>query len=222
MSLQPSKTDPALGHEVEAYLQKKGVATPTNHSLLALDDQDKILQIQKHYTEIMNILGLDLSDDSLEETPKRVAKMMVSEQMWGLRPENFPKATVIDNKMNYDEMVVEKGITVMSLCEHHLVVIDGKAKVAYIPDKKVLGLSKMNRIVAYFAHRPQVQERLTEQVFHALQYLLDTDDIAVVIQGVHYCVKSRGVEDSTSSTTTSKLGGRFREEPSLRAEFFSV
>jgi GTP cyclohydrolase I len=170
----------------------------------------------------METLGLDLSDDSLEETPKRVAKMYVNEIFWGLKPENFPKCTVIENKMGYDEMVIEKDITLMSNCEHHFVTIDGKAHVAYIPKGKVLGLSKLNRIVEYFARRPQVQERIAEQVYHALAFILGTEDIAVVIEGVHYCVKSRGVEDHGSYTYTAKLGGCFRSEPEARAEFMSL
>ena len=139
-----------------------------------------------------------------------------------MKPENFPKCTVIDNKMGYDEMVIEKDITVMSNCEHHFVTIDGKAHIAYIPKGKVLGLSKMNRIVEYFARRPQVQERIAEQVYHALSFILGTEDVAVVIEGTHYCVKSRGVEDHNSYTLTAKLGGCFKTEPDCRAEFMSL
>jgi GTP cyclohydrolase I len=170
----------------------------------------------------MLVLGLDLDDDSLAETPNRVAKMYVNEIFWGLDWDAFPKCTTVDNKMKYDEMVIERNINVQSNCEHHFVVIDGKATVAYIPKKKVLGLSKMNRIVEYFAKRPQIQERLTEQIYHALQFILETDDIAVLIDAQHYCVKSRGVEDVGSSTITSKLGGEFKTDQAVRAEFMNL
>ena len=222
MSFQKGKTDLKLGMEVEAYLHSKGVHTPTNVTRLNASDELKIFDIEQHFSEIMTILGLDLSDDSLTDTPKRVAKMYVNEIFWGLKPENFPKCTVISNKMGYDEMVIEKDITLMSNCEHHFVTIDGKAHVAYIPKDKVLGLSKMNRIVEYFARRPQVQERIAEQVYHALSFILGTEDVAVVIDGVHYCVKSRGVEDGSSYTMTAKLGGCFKNEPDCRAEFMSL
>lgn len=222
MSLQKGKTDPELGYQIDEYLKSKGVHTPTNIDMLLRKDEGKIKKIEKHFAAIMDILGLDRNDDSLTETPKRVAKMYVNEIFWGLRPENFPKCTVIENKMGYDEMVIEKDITLMSNCEHHFVTIDGKAHVAYIPKGKVLGLSKLNRIVEYFARRPQVQERIAEQVYHALVYILGTEDVAVVIEGVHYCVKSRGVEDHSSYTMTAKLGGCFRNEPDCRAEFMSL
>lgn len=222
MSLQKGKTDPVLGLKVEEYLKSKGVHTPTIAEALDQKDEQKIKKIEKHFASIMDILGLDRQDDSLEETPMRVSKMYVNEIFWGLKPENFPKCTVIENKMGYDEMVIEKDITLMSNCEHHFVTIDGKAHVAYIPKSKVLGLSKMNRIVEYFARRPQVQERIAEQVYHALSFILETEDVAVVIEGVHYCVKSRGVEDHSSYTMTAKLGGCFKSEPDCRAEFMSL
>ena len=170
----------------------------------------------------MHTLGLDLSDDSLIETPKRVAKMYVNEIFWGLDFEAFPKCTTVDNKMKYDEMVVERNINVQSNCEHHFVVIDGLATVAYVPKQKVLGLSKINRVVEYFSKRPQIQERLTEQIFHALQFILETEDVAVMIDAQHFCVKSRGVEDAGSSTITSKLGGGFKSDPAARAEFYQI
>lgn len=222
MSLQKGKTDADLGYKVEEYLKSKGVHTPTLIDPLLKKDEWKIKKIEKHFTAIMETLGLDLADDSLMDTPKRVSKMYVNEIFWGLKPENFPKCTVIENKMGYDEMVVEKDITLMSNCEHHFVTIDGKAHVAYIPKDKVLGLSKLNRIVEYFARRPQVQERIAEQVYHALAFILGTEDVAVVIEGVHYCVKSRGVEDHSSYTVTAKLGGCFKSEPDCRAEFMSL
>lgn len=220
MSFQKDKTDSEIGFKVEEYLRSKGVHTPTE--INPLNDDHKIEVITEKFREIMVALGLDITDDSLVDTPKRVAKMYVKEFFWGLKPENFPKITVIENKMGYDEMVVEKDITLLSNCEHHFVIIDGKAHIAYIPKKKVLGLSKLNRIVEYFSRRPQVQERIAEQVYHALSYILETEDVAVVIEGTHYCVKSRGVEDSSSYTLTAKLGGCFRNEPDCRAEFMSL
>lgn len=220
MSFNKTKCDPELGKAVHEHLVKCGVETPTKDN--GLSRTEKIDIIERKFTDIMNALGLDLSDDSLIETPKRVAKMYVGEIFWGLDYEAFPKCTTVDNKMKYDEMVVERSVNVQSNCEHHLVIIDGFATVGYIPNKKVLGLSKINRIVEYFSKRPQIQERLTEQIYHALQYILETDDIGVVIHAQHFCVKSRGVEDVGSSTVTSKLGGCFKNEPQVRAEFMSL
>lgn len=222
MSLQSGKTDPKLGAEVNQHLLKCGVETPMIPQEQQSGVENKIYLIAHDFANIMRTLGLNLKDDSLCDTPRRVAKMFVNEIFWGLNYENFPKCTVIENKMKYNEMVLEKDITMISNCEHHFVVIDGKAHVAYIPRGKVLGLSKLNRIVEFFARRPQVQERIAEQVYHALEYILGTPDVAVVIEGVHYCVKMRGVEDHSSSTITSKLGGAFYDEPSLRAEFMSL
>jgi len=220
MSYNKTKTDPELGLKVHEHLTKCGVETPIEE--MGLSRTDKIDSIEKDFTNIMKTLGLDLTDDSLMETPKRVAKMYVNEIFWGLDYEAFPKCTAVDNKMTYDEMVVERNINVQSNCEHHFVIIDGVATVGYIPKQKVLGLSKMNRIVEYFSKRPQIQERLTEQVWHALQYILETDDIAVVVDAQHFCVKSRGVEDVGSSTTTSKLGGRFKDDQTVRSEFMAL
>lgn len=220
MSFNKTKCDPVLGKEIHEHLVKCGVETPIKEN--QLDRKEKIDIIEKHFKSIMETLGLDLSDDSLEETPTRVAKMYANEIFWGLDYESFPKCTTVANKMNYDEMVVERNVTVMSACEHHFVTIDGTATIGYIPKDKVLGLSKLNRIVEYFARRPQIQERLTEQIYFALQYILGTDDIAVIIDAKHYCVKSRGVEDSCSSTVTSKMGGKFRTVPELRSEFMSI
>ena len=220
MALNKTKTDPELGHRVHEHLVLNRVETPTVPS--DISDADKTNAIEHHFRGIMETLGLDLTDDSLNDSPRRVAKMFVSEIFWGLDYDNFPKCTAVENKMRYDEMVVERNISVMSSCEHHFVVIDGNATVAYIPGQHVLGLSKLNRIVEYFSKRPQIQERLTEQIYFALQYILGTDDIAVVVDAIHYCVRSRGVEDHGSSTVTSKLGGRFRTDPALRAEFMSI
>lgn len=220
--MQKEKTDARLGKTVHEYLVSKGVETPMNESVNNVSNLEKKSIIEDAFSDIMKGLGLDLNDDSLMETPARLAKMYVDELYWGLDYDNFPKCTAIENKMGYDEMIIEKNITSMSTCEHHFVTIDGKAKVAYIPNKIVLGLSKLNRIVEFFSRRPQVQERLTEQIYHTLVFILGTEDVAVVIEGVHYCVKSRGVQDYNSSTTTSKLGGKFRENPSLRSEFLSL
>ena len=220
MSYYKTKTDPELGQRVHEHLVKMGVETPTMPN--TMDRKDKIDKIESHFTEIMKILGLDLADDSLIETPKRVAKMYVNEIFWGLDYEAFPKCTTVDNKMKYNEMVCERNVNVQSNCEHHFVVIDGLATVAYVPKDKVLGLSKINRIVEYFSKRPQIQERLTEQIFHTLQFILDTEDVAVMIDAQHYCVKSRGVEDTGSSTVTSRLGGGFKTDPAARAEFYQI
>jgi GTP cyclohydrolase I len=220
MSFNKTKCDPELGRRVHEHLVKMGVETPTVDN--GVDRKDKIEIIEKNFTEIMKAMGLDLSDDSLMDTPKRVAKMYVNEIFWGLDYDAFPKCTTVDNKMKYDEMVVERNVNVQSNCEHHFVIIDGLATVGYIPHEKVLGLSKINRIVEYFSKRPQIQERLTEQVFHALSYILETENVAVVIDAQHYCVKSRGVEDVGSSTVTSKLGGCFKNESAVRAEFMNI
>lgn len=220
MSYNKTKTDPELGQKIHEHLIKMGVETPTTD--YALERKEKIDVIEAHFTGIMRALGLDLSDDSLVETPKRVAKMYVNEIFWGLDYEAFPKCTTVANKMGYDEMVVERNVNVQSNCEHHFVIIDGLATVAYVPNEKVLGLSKINRIVEYFSKRPQIQERLTEQVFHALCYILETDNVAVMIDAQHYCVKSRGVEDTGSSTVTTKLGGGFKTDAAARAEFLSI
>ena len=220
MSYNKTKTDPLLGQQVHEHLVKMGVETPTFK--ISMDRKDKIAEIEKSFSYIMQVLGLDLNDDSLMETPKRVAKMYVNEIFWGLDYEAFPKCTTVNNKMKYNEMVVERNVNVQSNCEHHFVVIDGLATVAYVPKDKVLGLSKINRIVEYFSKRPQIQERLTEQIFHTLQYILDTEDVAVLIDAQHYCVKSRGVEDTGSSTVTVRLGGGFKNHPEVRNEFYQI
>jgi GTP cyclohydrolase I len=220
MSFNKTKTSPELGLRVHEYLVKMGVETPTIAN--GLDRKEKIAKIEDNFREIMITLGLDLTDDSLIETPNRVAKMFCNEIFWGLDYEAFPKCTTVDNKMHYNEMVVERNINVQSNCEHHFVIIDGLATVAYVPKRKVLGLSKINRIVEYFSKRPQIQERLTEQIFHALQFILETNDVAVMIDAQHYCVKSRGVEDTGSSTVTTRLGGGFKSDPEVRNEFYQI
>lgn len=213
------KTDSKLGSEVQKHLLSIGMETPMLDNQYS--DETKMQLIEQAMTDIMTALNLDLSDDSLTDTPKRVAKMYVKEMFRGLDYYNFPKCTVIDNKMDAG-MVVEKNVKVMSNCEHHFVVIDGVATVAYIPGHKVIGLSKLNRIVNFFARRPQVQERLTNQIWHTLSFILGTQDVAVYIDAIHYCVRSRGVEDANSSTVTSKLGGVFMNSPDTRAEFMSI
>lgn len=221
-----SSTDPKLGLEIQNYLEKMGVATPVVAPKIINFDKDKssqqVEEITRHLEKVMDVLGLDRTDDSLKETPLRIAKMFVKETYWGLNPENFPKCTTVENKMGYDEMVLEKNIKIMSECEHHFRPIHGVAHIAYIPKNKVLGLSKLNRIADYFARRPQIQERLTEQIYHALAYVLETPDVAVVIDAEHFCVKQRGIEDLNSSTVTSKLGGVFKSDPHTRAEFMAL
>ena len=220
MSYNKTKTDPELGQQVHEHLVKMGVETPIKKR--NLDRKDQIAIIEGNFAEIMRALGLDLTDDSLIDTPKRVAKMYVNEIFWGLDYDSFPKCTTVDNKMKYNEMVVERNVNVQSNCEHHFVIIDGLATVAYVPKDKVLGLSKINRIVEYFSKRPQIQERLTEQIFHTLQFILGTEDVAVMIDAQHYCVKSRGVEDTGSSTVTCRLGGGFKSDPAARQEFLQI
>ncbi|RLV58929.1 GTP cyclohydrolase I FolE [Parashewanella curva] len=213
----PTLSDAAS--KVQQALIERGLETPMRDNTLSPEQQKD--KIEHHMREILNTLALDLTDDSLADTPKRIAKMYVNEVFSGLDYSNFPKITVIENKMNVDEMIKVKDISLTSTCEHHLVTIDGVATVAYLPRKKIIGLSKINRIVRFFAQRPQVQERLTQQVLVALQTLLDTDNVAVKIDAVHYCVKARGVMDATSETSTSALGGIFKSDPSTRSEFLS-
>lgn len=191
--------------------------TPMIHN--GLSNEDKIEKITEKFTEIMEVLGLDLTDDSLGDTPRRVAKMYVNEVFAGLDSKKFPKVTVIENKMNYDQMIVVQSISCLSFCEHHFLPIDGFATVAYIPNQKVIGLSKINRIVQYFARRPQVQERLTKQIADCLQYILGTEHVAVHINAKHYCVVMRGIEDTGSTTSTSDLRGHFKSRQETREEF---
>lgn len=192
------------------------------HKENGLSDEQKIERISEKFREIMDTLGLDLTNDSLQETPRRVAKMYVQELFRGLNNDSFPKITVIENEMLYDQMVVVKDIGIISLCEHHFVTIHGKAHIAYIPSHGVIGLSKINRLADFFSRRPQVQERLTKQIADALCYILKTDDVAVYIQAKHYCVISRGVEDINSETITTDLRGAFKSNPNTRNEFLSV
>ena len=194
--------------------------TPMVHN--GMSDEDKVKKIAEHFREIMLTLGLDLKDDSLEATPLRVAKMYVREVFSGLNPKHFPSITSIENKLGYNEMVTVKDVSIISVCEHHFVTIDGRATISYIPKNRVIGLSKINRIAKFFSRRPQVQERLTKQIADCLTQVLETDDVAVNIVAKHYCVIQRGVEDAGSETVTSDLRGAFREDARTRAEFLSV
>jgi GTP cyclohydrolase I len=203
----------------KALLKK---VTPTPMIENGLSPNEKKDKIEYLFTEIMQTLGLDLSDDSLKETPHRVAKMYVDEIFYGLETVKFPKITIVENKFDYDHAVVEVNIVTNSTCEHHFVPIIGKTHIAYVPNKKVLGLSKLNRIVDYFAKRPQVQERLTLQIHQALINILETQDVAVVVDAMHACVKTRGIKDVTSMTRTSKLSGAFKEDTSHRLEFLNT
>ena len=186
-----------------------GIETPMRAGAFELNDEEKKEKIAGLFEEIMDVLGLDLTDDSLKGTPKRVAKMYVEEIFSGLNPDNKPKIALFDNKYQYNQMLVEKNITFYSNCEHHFVPIIGKAHVAYISSGKVIGLSKLNRIVRYYAKRPQVQERLTNQIANELKTILKTEDVAVIIDAKHLCVSSRGIKDETSATVTSYYGGAF-------------
>ena len=221
------KNNPALGKAVHERLFAMGIETPMLKarpmvpSQKEANEQARQHDIEMHVGAILGLLNLDLDDDSLNETPKRVAKMFMREIFSGLDYDNFPKATVIENKMGADEMVIERNITLNSTCEHHLLPIIGKAHIAYIPGAKVLGLSKMNRIAQFFAARPQVQERLTLQIHAALCFILETEDVAVIIEAEHACVKTRGVEDACSDTVTSKVSGAF-QNPSTRHEFITL
>lgn len=192
--------------------------TPMREDAFVLEDDEKIERIQENVREIMLTLGLDLEDDSLKGTPNRVAKMYVKEVFGGLHPKRKPNSSTFQNKYKYGEMLVEKNITLYSTCEHHLLPIVGKAHVAYISNGTVVGLSKMNRIVDYYAKRPQVQERLNIQIVKELKRVLGTEDVACVIDAKHLCVNSRGIRDIESSTVTAEYGGRFQEE-AVRREF---
>lgn len=216
-------TQPELSPDarlVRDALIEQGLETPMLEN--GLSAEQKYERIKSSMTDVMRTLGLDLADDSLMETPHRIAKMYVHEIFSGLDYTKFPKLSVIDNKMRVDEMVKIRNIDLTSTCEHHFVTIDGSAKVAYIPKNKIIGLSKINRVVRFFAQRPQVQERLTRQILVALQTLLDTDDVGVSIDATHYCVKSRGVQDANSNTSTMALGGCFSENPYRRSEFLNT
>ncbi len=196
------------------------VKTPLRADAFAISDEAKKKQIESSFTDIMETLGLDLSDDSLKGTPRRVAKMFIDELFSGLNPANKPKLSVFNNAFNYDEMLVEKNITLYATCEHHFLPIIGVAHVAYFSSGKIIGLSKMNRIVDYFARRPQVQERLNKQIVAELQEALETKDVACLIDASHLCVNSRGVRDTKSTTITAIYGGKFNDD-AVKQEFLS-
>ncbi len=220
--LEGARVELAISSEarrVRDALVERGLETPMVYNGLSRDE--KYQRLCESFTDVAETLGLDLHDDSLQETPHRIAKMYLDEIFSGLDYSHFPKISVIDNKMGVEEMVKVDEISVVSTCEHHFVTIDGLARVAYIPGDKIIGLSKINRIVRFFAQRPQVQERLTQQVLVALQTLLETENVAVTIDATHYCVKARGVMDVNSRTQTTSLGGAFKTDPSTRAEFLA-
>jgi len=220
MNMKMTKGIQTLIEEINDDHFSSNPNTPIRIDAFDLDDDLKIELISKKFKDIMDILGLDLTDDSLKDTPKRVAKMYVKEIFSGLNPANRPVIALFDNKYKYDEMVLEKNITFYSNCEHHFVPIIGKAHVAYISNGKVIGLSKLNRIVEYFAKRPQVQERLTMQITNELKKILNTEDVAVVIDAKHLCVSMRGVKDESSTTITASYSGKFKED-SVKNEFLS-
>jgi GTP cyclohydrolase I len=219
--------DPGNGNEQSLNLNDiiddhvlTSIETPLRSDAFKIDDELKIELIEKNFREIMNILGLDLSDESLKDTPKRVAKMYVKEIFRGLNPDNKPHPTLFENKFKFNEMLVERDITIYSYCEHHFVPITGKAHIAYFPKNHVIGLSKLNRIAQYYAKRPQVQERLTMQIANDLKDTLQTDDVAVILDADHMCVASRGVSDVNSSTVTSSYSGKFLNDETKK-EFLS-
>lgn len=195
-------------------------STPLRDDAFEMDDDEKVAKIESHFRSIMHTLGMDLTDDSLQGTPRRVAKMFVNEVFSGLNPKNKPHARLFENKFKYDEMLVEKDITFYSHCEHHFVPIYGKVHVAYVSTGKVIGLSKINRIVQYYAKRPQVQERLTVQIAQEMKKALSTDHVGVVIDATHLCVASRGVGDTNSKTGTAHFSGKFKEEE-VKREFLN-
>lgn len=219
LNTQQIKTNGLNGyshHDIGDDHMFTSLETPMKADAFEMSDDEKKYRISGHFAEIMNILGLDLNDDSLQGTPDRVAKMYVEEIFSGLNPKNKPKVALFDNKYQYNQMLVEKNITLFSNCEHHFVPITGFAHVAYISSGKVIGLSKLNRIVQYYAKRPQVQERLTNQIADELMKILDTKDVAVIIDAKHLCVSSRGVEDNASSTVTTFYGGKFKDAEKIR------
>ncbi|MGD2004498.1 MAG: GTP cyclohydrolase I FolE [Flavobacteriaceae bacterium] len=211
-----TETEDQIGDEHHS----SSAITPLREDAFERSDDEKIVLIQEKVRDILQILGMDLNDDSLKGTPLRVAKMYVNEIFGGLKPEKKPKASTFKNNYRYGEMLVEKNITLYSTCEHHLLPIVGKAHLAYISNGSVVGLSKMNRIVDYYAKRPQVQERLTLQIVQEMQQILNTKDVACVIDAKHLCVNSRGINDISSSTVTSEFGGRFKSQE-LKQEFLN-
>jgi GTP cyclohydrolase IA len=221
LNTQANNADDLLGDLPGEQHIGTSADTPLRADAFDLKDADKIAIISKHFREIMSTLGLDLTDDSLSGTPDRVAKMFVKEIFSGLNPANKPEVRLFDNKYRYNQMLIEKNITLYSNCEHHFVPIIGKAHVAYISSGKVIGLSKLNRIVQYFSQRPQVQERLTMQIANELKTILETEDVVVIVDAMHLCVSSRGIRDTGSSTITATYSGKFLED-STRSELLKL
>lgn len=226
MGISRDKADSELGFKVNEWLSQVGVQAPRLAS--NLDKATRLDLLEEHFTAILELLELDLSDDSLVETPRRLAKMYLNELCWGLQDENFPKCTTVENKFKYNDLIIEK-CTIKSLCEHHFVYFgtahnpsDLGCWVAYIPNDKVIGLSKINRIVNYFSHRPQIQERLAHQVAETLKYVLGTENVAVVIKAQHFCVLTRGIEDEQGYTITSSLHGDFLTNAGTRSELMAI
>lgn len=209
-----------LGERIGDDHYTESVETPLREDAFVMSDEEKMTRIEENFRQIMDTLGMDMTDDSLKGTPRRVAKMFIKDIFQGLNPANKPKMSTFENKYHYGEMLVEKNITLYSTCEHHFLPIVGKAHVAYISKDRVIGLSKLNRIVNYYARRPQVQERLTRQIVIDLQKALGTEDVACVIDAKHLCVNSRGIKDITSGTVTGEFGGAFKD-PQVKKEFLN-
>jgi len=227
MALNKDKTDSVLGWEVHDHLRSLGIETPMNPNVTDMLDKQKLSLLEDHFEKIMELIGLDMQNDSMQDSPRRLAKMYINELFWGLDYKNFPKCTAINNSLKdintNQSFVLERGIRINSTCEHHFVPIQGKATVAYLPREKMLGLSKLNRIVEYFARRPQVQERMTEQIKAAIMYVTETSDVAVYIDAEHFCVKTRGIQDVDCSTVTLAVGGIFAGDTSdVRREFLNL
>lgn len=216
-SLTEDKCDYELGKKVRKHLEDLGIETPRNDEGLDLNQASAELSIG--IRDAFQCMGLDIHDDSLADTPKRFACMLLGELTKGLHYEFFPKCTTVPNQFHYDQMVLVRDINIMSLCEHHLQTIDGVVHIAYLPSTKVLGLSKFARVADFFARRPQVQERLTAQISHALRFILETNDVGVIIKATHYCMKARGAMQANAQTVTDSMGGKFLSNPALRQEF---
>jgi GTP cyclohydrolase I len=221
LNTQPKKTEREIDEIGDDHISSNIFDTPLRPDAFDMDDETKMEKIEGHFREIMQIMGLDLTDDSLSGTPRRVAKMYVKELFSGLNPKNMPALTHFNNHYKYNEMLVERDIMFHSNCEHHFVPIIGKAHVAYIANGQVIGLSKLHRVVNHFARRPQVQERMTIQIGEALKTVLGTESVAVILDADHMCVSSRGINDQTSSTVTTFYGGEFMK-PDLRNEFIKM
>ncbi|RME97004.1 MAG: GTP cyclohydrolase I FolE [Bacteroidetes bacterium] len=219
--LKSEEADPSESSYASFFGLPASIETPMRPDAFELTDAEKMAIIERHFREIMHTLGLDLTDDSLQDTPKRVAKMFVKEIFSGLNPAAKPSVSLFENKYAYRQMLVERDIKLHSFCEHHFLPIYGKAHVAYMANGKVIGLSKLNRIVEYYARRPQVQERLTIQIAEELKRVLGTEDVAVVVEAYHMCVQARGIQHEASITTTSELSGKFLNE-NVRREFMQT